>query len=153
MAFLPAGGVIDRLGDTREKLREKARESLVILGGMAFRSGGVGASSTLARSKEGKGPETPMMIFERYLREVGLGSKVWRAREQVRWGNAVIHLHGHSNLTCASSFRNVIFIYLLSASVVDSHPSSYSSDTSPLSHSALPTAIGRNPRGYGWHRA
>ncbi|OBZ76525.1 Protein STU1 [Grifola frondosa] len=33
-AFLPAGGVLDRLGDSRERAREKARETLVILGGL-----------------------------------------------------------------------------------------------------------------------
>lgn len=80
MALLPAGGVIDRLGDNREKSRDKARETLVILGGMAFRSGG---GSTLGRSREAKGPETPMMIFERHLKELGFVSKVWRVREQV----------------------------------------------------------------------
>ncbi|KAI0080767.1 hypothetical protein K474DRAFT_1657611 [Panus rudis PR-1116 ss-1] len=78
MAFLPPGGVIDRLGDSRDKAREKARETLVILGGFAFHSGG----SALGRSRDGKGPETPLMIFERFLKEVGLGSKVWRVREQ-----------------------------------------------------------------------
>ncbi|CAL1702266.1 unnamed protein product [Somion occarium] len=78
MAFVPPGGVIDRLGDSREKAREKARESLVILGGLAFRSSG----SSMNKSREGKGPETPLMIFERHMREVGLGSKVWRVREQ-----------------------------------------------------------------------
>lgn len=80
VAFLPPGGVIDRLGDAREKPREKARETLVILGGMAFRSG---SGSAMSRSREGKGPETPLMIFERFLKEVGFASKVWRLREQV----------------------------------------------------------------------
>ncbi|EPQ59550.1 hypothetical protein GLOTRDRAFT_136395 [Gloeophyllum trabeum ATCC 11539] len=78
LAFLPSPGVIDRLGDSREKAREKARETLVILGGMAFRSG----SGALAKSGSGKGPETPLQIFERYLRESGFASKVWRVREQ-----------------------------------------------------------------------
>lgn len=32
----------------------------------------------------GKGPETPLMIWERFVREGGLSSKVWRVREQVR---------------------------------------------------------------------
>ncbi|THH33792.1 hypothetical protein EUX98_g406 [Antrodiella citrinella] len=79
-AFLPAGGVIDRLGDSREKAKEKARETLVILGGLAFRSGGSG--SVLGKGREGKGPETPLMMLERFLREGGLASKVWRVREQ-----------------------------------------------------------------------
>ncbi|KAI0959785.1 hypothetical protein AcW1_004513 [Taiwanofungus camphoratus] len=79
-AFLPPGGVVDRLGDSRERAREKAREILVVLGGFAFRCGG--ASVIMGRSREGKGPETPLMIFEKHLRENGLASKVWRVREQ-----------------------------------------------------------------------
>lgn len=35
-------------------------------------------------SRSGKGPETPLAIFEKFLRENGLASKVWKAREQVR---------------------------------------------------------------------
>lgn len=50
-----------------------------MLGGFAFRGGGSG----LAKSASGKGTETPMQLFERYLKESGLGSKVWRVREQV----------------------------------------------------------------------
>jgi len=74
-AFLPPGGVIDRLGE-REKVQVKARETLVILGGYAFRSGA-------GNTKAGKGAETPIAIFERYLKEGGLASKVWKVREQV----------------------------------------------------------------------
>ena len=81
IAFLPTGGVIDRLGDNREKTREKARETLVILGGLAYRAGG--SSVISSKSRDGKGPESPIMIFERFLKEGGLGSKVWRTREQV----------------------------------------------------------------------
>ncbi|KAG6890930.1 hypothetical protein C0995_000887 [Termitomyces sp. Mi166 len=75
--FLPAGGVIDRLGD-KEKAQLKARETLVILGGLAFRTGSGSASS---KSKD-KGPETPLAMFERFLREGGLASKIWKVREQ-----------------------------------------------------------------------
>ncbi|KAI9448289.1 clasp N terminal-domain-containing protein [Lactarius indigo] len=78
IAFLPTGGIIDRLGDARERSREKARESLVILGGLAFRAGG----STLAASKSGKTQETALQMFERLLKEIGLASKAWRIREQ-----------------------------------------------------------------------
>jgi CLIP-associating protein 1/2 len=80
-AFLPQGGIIDRLGDTRERSREKARESLVLIGGFAFRAGG---GSSLARSRDGKSAETPLQVFERFFRDSALGSKVWRVREQVR---------------------------------------------------------------------
>lgn len=78
-AFLPTGGVIDRLGD-KEKAQTKARDTLVTLGGLAFRTGGSSMMSTKSRDK---GLETPLMIFERYMREVGLASKVWKVREQV----------------------------------------------------------------------
>ncbi|KAI9466759.1 clasp N terminal-domain-containing protein [Lactarius psammicola] len=79
IAFLPTGGIIDRLGDARERSREKARECLVILGGLAFRAGG---GSTLAASKSGKTQETALQMFERLLKEIGLTSKAWRIREQ-----------------------------------------------------------------------
>ncbi|RXW25151.1 hypothetical protein EST38_g686 [Candolleomyces aberdarensis] len=77
MTFLTSGGIIDRLGD-KERAQAKARESLVLLGGYAFRAG---ASSNFT-SKSGKNVETPMAIFERTLKESGLASKVWKVREQ-----------------------------------------------------------------------
>ncbi|KAF8631147.1 hypothetical protein AX15_002493 [Amanita polypyramis BW_CC] len=78
-AFLPAGGIIERLGD-KEKVQAKARECLVILGGLAFRV--APASALNSRSINSKAPETPLMIFERFLKEAGLSSKVWKVREQ-----------------------------------------------------------------------
>ena len=82
--LMPAGGgVLDRLGDARERPRECARETLVVMGGFAFRAGPAGTSA-MNRSRD-KGPETPLQMFERFLREGGLGSKVWRVREQVRF--------------------------------------------------------------------
>ena len=78
-AFLPPGGLIERLGD-KERVQQKAREALVLLGGYAFRAGG---TSTLSTRRDGRGVETPLMIFERFLREAGLTSKVWKVREQV----------------------------------------------------------------------
>ncbi|KAF8665624.1 hypothetical protein AX16_000079 [Volvariella volvacea WC 439] len=78
-AFLPSGGLIDRLGD-KERAQAKAKESLVILGGLAFRAGS--PSNLLAKSRDGKSSETPLMTFERHLRELGLSSKVWKVREQ-----------------------------------------------------------------------
>ncbi|KAJ7068076.1 clasp N terminal-domain-containing protein [Mycena amicta] len=88
VAFLPAGGLIERLGD-KERAQVKAREALIILGGFAFRSG---ASSSIASnlSKGAKGPETPLMIFERHLRELGFASKVWKVREQALL--ALVHI-------------------------------------------------------------
>ncbi|KAJ7499121.1 clasp N terminal-domain-containing protein [Mycena latifolia] len=80
VAFLPPGGLIERLGD-KERAQLKARETLVILGGLAFRSG-VSSSTMSTKSRDTKGPETPLMIFERNLREIGFSSKVWKVREQ-----------------------------------------------------------------------
>ncbi|KAJ7699888.1 clasp N terminal-domain-containing protein [Mycena rosella] len=68
-----------RLGD-KERAQIKARETLVILGGLAFRSGVT--SSIMSTKSRDKGPETPLMIFERHLREIGFASKVWKVREQ-----------------------------------------------------------------------
>ncbi|PFH52674.1 hypothetical protein AMATHDRAFT_74133 [Amanita thiersii Skay4041] len=78
-AFLPSGGIIERLGD-KEKVQARAHECLVILGGLAFR---LGSPSTLvSRSVNGKSLETPFMMFERFLRDAGLASKIWKVREQ-----------------------------------------------------------------------
>ncbi|KAH9943078.1 clasp N terminal-domain-containing protein [Epithele typhae] len=83
--LMPAGGgVVDRLGDARERPRECARATLVAIGGFAFRAGGGGGgggSSGLGRSRSDK-HETPLQMFERFLKEGGLGSKVARVREQ-----------------------------------------------------------------------
>ncbi|KAI9001213.1 clasp N terminal-domain-containing protein [Trametes punicea] len=79
--LMPAGGgVIDRLGD-KERARDKARETLVVMGGFAFRCSSTGGSA-MRSSRDGKGPETPLQLFERFLKEGGLASKVWRVREQ-----------------------------------------------------------------------
>ena len=102
MAFLPTGGIIDRLGDARERSREKARESLVILGGLAFRAGG---GSTLAASKSGKTQETALQTFERLLKEIGLASKAWRIREQVRCHFS--NFHGHITLTFCAVYSDL----------------------------------------------
>ncbi|KAI6034288.1 clasp N terminal-domain-containing protein [Pisolithus microcarpus] len=73
-AFLPSPG---RLGDAREKARDKARETLVMMGGFAFR-----CSPSGSRLVTLKHTETPIAMFERLLKENGLSSKVWRVREQ-----------------------------------------------------------------------
>jgi len=82
-AFLTPGGLFERLGDTREKPRDKARESLVLLGGYAFKF--AGGSAFASKSTSSKGPETPLAMFERFMKDSGFGSKVWRIREQVRY--------------------------------------------------------------------
>ena len=91
-AFLPAPGVFERLGDSREKARDKARETLVILGGLAFRA------PSGSKMKDSKNHESPLATYERFLRDSGFGSKVARVREQVsdnlscRWPAVSHHL-------------------------------------------------------------
>lgn len=85
VAFLPTPGIIDRLGD-KEKAQTKARETLVLLGGYAYRAG---ASTT---NKSGKAQETPIAIFERIVKEAGFGSKVWKVREQVNFFMACFYI-------------------------------------------------------------
>lgn len=80
--FLTPGGLFERLGDSREKPRDKARDALVLLGGYAFKF--AGGSAFASKSTSSKGPETPLAMFERFMKESGFGSKVWRIREQVR---------------------------------------------------------------------
>lgn len=76
---MPNGGLLDRLSEAREKSRDNARKAIVALGSLAFRT----STNQLAKSRDGKGQEPPLAIFERLIREGGLGSKVWRVREQV----------------------------------------------------------------------
>jgi len=73
------------LGDNREKARENARQALVVLGGIVFSHSGLSASTAQSlKGKESvKGPEPPMAILERFIKDLGLASKVWRVREQV----------------------------------------------------------------------
>jgi CLIP-associating protein 1/2 len=110
LAFLPTGGVIDRLGDGREKARDAAREALVSMGTTAFKSGGT--NPTPAGSFKGKDPskgaETPLAIFERFVRELGFASKVWRVREQVRQRSFSCHHH------ILTSFSTQIILTLVS---------------------------------------
>ena len=81
-AFLPSGGIIERLGDNRERAREKAKDALFTIGSVVFKACGPPPVGSY-RGKEAKGPETPLQIYERCLREQGLASKSWRVREQV----------------------------------------------------------------------
>lgn len=94
-AFLPSGGLVDKLGDNRERTREKARELMVLLGLLASKAGTSSLHMSVRGRDTGKGPETPPMIWERFLRESGLQSKVWRVREQVSFNPA--HLRAFVN--------------------------------------------------------
>lgn len=83
LAFLGPGGIIDRLGDNREKPRESAREAVVSAGTVAFKYSGHIPAHSVKASSSGKVQETPLAIFERHLRDLGFGSKASRVREQV----------------------------------------------------------------------
>jgi CLIP-associating protein 1/2 len=121
-AFLPAGGVVDRLGD-KEKAQAKARETLVVLGGLAYRTGG---NSTMSSKSRDKGPETPILIFERFMREGGLASKVWKVKEQVRF----LDLQADTRLIPSPVYPN---------------PCAYSTRSSPISNSVIPPSSRRVP--------
>lgn len=82
-SLLPSGGVLDRLNETRERSREMARDILVCLGTLCFNSAGGIQPPTIRGRDAQKTPETPLMQFERLLRELGFSSKIWRVREQV----------------------------------------------------------------------
>lgn len=111
-AFLTPGGLFERLGDTREKPRDKARESLVLLGGYAFKF--AGGSAFASKSISSKGPETPLAVFERFMKDSGFGSKVWRIREQVRYKHS-----SKASLLCArTSTANTIFHNLTAGQIV-----------------------------------
>ena len=82
-AFLPAGGIIERLGD-KGKAQVKAKECLTILGGLAFQASPSSLANTSTHKAPHKNAETLLTVYERFLRDGGLGSKVFKVREQVR---------------------------------------------------------------------
>lgn len=80
IAFLASGGIIDRLGEQREPVRKTARETLVSIGVAAVKHSIPSAGGGVRR---GERPESPYVLFEKYVKEAGFGGKVWRVREQV----------------------------------------------------------------------
>ncbi|KAF8312831.1 ARM repeat-containing protein [Clavulina sp. PMI_390] len=79
LAFLPSGGIIDRLGEQRDTLRTLAREALIVIGSIAVRHNLPLGASTARKPDRG---ESLYGLFEKHIKEVGFGSKVWRVREQ-----------------------------------------------------------------------
>lgn len=73
---------LEKLGDGKERVREVARKALVELGSAAYiASNGNGMSSSIgSKSKE---QETALAVYERLLRDGGLGAKFARVKEQV----------------------------------------------------------------------
>lgn len=80
--FLPSSGIIERLGDAKEKVREKAQQVLLTIGNLIVQAGGL-STLPLSKGKDTRVIETPFQLFERLIREQGLSSKNWRVREQV----------------------------------------------------------------------
>lgn len=80
VAFLASGGIIDRLGEQREPVRRIARETLISIGVTTVKHGIPSGNSGV---RKGEKLESPYSLFEKYIKEVGCGSKVWRVREQV----------------------------------------------------------------------
>lgn len=87
--------ILERLGD-KDRVQVKACESVTLLGGYTFKT--VSSAIAAARSREGKGPESPSMIFERLFKDMGLVNKVWKIREQVQISSthSCIFLTSHS---------------------------------------------------------
>jgi CLIP-associating protein 1/2 len=79
MAFLAGGGIVDRLGEQREPVRRTARETLVSIGVATVKH----SLPSGPGGRKGERLESPYSLFEKYIKEVGFGSKVWRVREQV----------------------------------------------------------------------
>ena len=129
-SFLPSPGVFERLGDAREKPRDKARETLVIIGGFAFRS-----SPSSSKLGNGKGSEPPIVIFERFLKDHGLSSKVWRVREQVR--------------VVSMELQELTHVLLLVNFGARKHPSG----SSYLPHPIIPFAFGGRVGRHRWQRS
>lgn len=80
--FLPAAGIIEKLGDAKEKVREKAQQTLFTIGSLVVKAGNL-SSIQSSKGKDSKVSETSFQVFERLIREQGLNSKNWRVREQV----------------------------------------------------------------------
>lgn len=72
------------MGDVRDRARDAAKAALLAMAGLAFENGGPSQSASMRGKDAHRGPETPMMIFEKALRDNGFGSKIARVREQVR---------------------------------------------------------------------
>lgn len=79
--FLPSSGIIEKLGDAKEKVREKAQQVLLTIGSSIIQAGGL-STLPLSKGKDTKVIESPFQLFERFIREQGLGSKNWRVKEQ-----------------------------------------------------------------------
>ncbi|TIB93662.1 hypothetical protein E3Q19_00860 [Wallemia mellicola] len=98
-AFLaPPNGLMEKLADQKERIRDAARAALMALsiGTLKFGSQSQSklqssAKSSVSSSSTKDAPETPWTILEKALREQGLGGKAWRIREQTLLHLSTLH--------------------------------------------------------------
>ncbi|CAD6911776.1 unnamed protein product [Tilletia controversa] len=72
--------LIEKLGDQKERVREASRKALTQLGSSAFIVSP--PADPNAAGRKGKELETPLMVFERLMRDNALGAKAARIKEQ-----------------------------------------------------------------------
>ncbi|KAE8269225.1 hypothetical protein A4X09_0g3129 [Tilletia walkeri] len=70
--------LIEKLGDQKERVREISRRALTQLGSSAF----IVSPPPDPNARKGKELETPLMIFERLMRDNAMGAKAPRIKEQ-----------------------------------------------------------------------
>lgn len=98
-AFLaPPNGLMEKLADQKERIRDAARAALMALsiGTLKFGSQAQSklqssAKSSISSSSTKDASETPWAILEKALREQGLGGKAWRIREQTLLHLSTLH--------------------------------------------------------------
>ena len=90
-AFLsPPNGIIEKLADQKERIRDAARAALMSLSLGALKYGSQ-SQSKLKSSNNKDINDTPWLILEKSIREQGLNGKVWRIREQTLLHLATLH--------------------------------------------------------------
>lgn len=72
--------LVEKLGDQKERVREATRKALTQLGHSAFIVSP--PADTAPGARKGKEVETPLMIYERLMKDNALGAKAARIKEQ-----------------------------------------------------------------------
>lgn len=113
-AFLaPPNGLIEKLADQKERIRDAARAGLMALSIGALKFGSQPQSKLQSSAKSSTSAkdtaETPWIVFEKALREQGLGGKAWRIREQSLLHLATLHpLHSFPLRSFLSQFVTLL---------------------------------------------